>query len=158
MDVHGIFQHLSTLFRNQGDGGTFAPRCAQSCTAPLYIASPDLHSPAAAQRRPKCVAGLRRAAGKTKKPPKKRNIAAKTSATCQNHPSPGLPSASGVSKSLGEPCSTNFPASRTTTSEGHSRRLQNPLDKSGIIWNPYWILQIHLENLESSHKRDGVSG
>ena len=25
MDVHGIFQHLSTLFRNQGDGGTFAP-------------------------------------------------------------------------------------------------------------------------------------
>ena len=38
-------------------GGLSPPR-AQNCTAPLY--SRDLHSPAAAQRRPKCVAGLLR--------------------------------------------------------------------------------------------------
>ena len=44
-------------------------------------------------------------------------ISAKTSTSQNPAGSPVLPS-SGVSKSLGEPCSTNFPASRTTTSEG----------------------------------------
>lgn len=154
-----IFQReigiIRKQIRNQGDGGDFRPRVRRTarrhCTSRQRHASPcvacasfsrDLHSPAAAQRRPKCVAGLLRGSRITRRNAQDASglfprfsksvtcenhvntmgkqwenpISAKTS-TSQNPGSPVLPS-SGVSKSLGEPCSTNFPASRTTTSEG----------------------------------------